>query len=59
MKPQTHRKCMTQVEAARCSNQLGTKYPSVPTVTSWYRHALQRCLEVGGGGGRGEAEEPG
>lgn len=48
MKTQTKTKCMTQVEAARCSNQLGTKCPSVPTVTSWYRHALQRCLEVGG-----------
>lgn len=50
MMAQTKTKCMTQVEAARCSIQLGTKYPSVPTVTSWYRHALQRCLEVGGGG---------
>lgn len=49
MMAQTKTKCMTQVEAARCSIQLGTKYPSVPTVTSWYRHALQRCLEVGGG----------
>lgn len=32
---------MAQVETTLCSaNQLGTKYPSVPTVTSWYRHAL-------------------
>ena len=35
-------------------NQLGTKYPSVPTVTSWYLHALWVYLRV-----RGEAREGG
>lgn len=46
---------MAQVESALCSaNQLGTKYPSVPTVTSWYRHALRIYL-----GGTQEPETTG
>ena len=49
VKGQTISKCMTQVETTQCcANQLGTKYPSVPTVTSWYLHALWIYL-----GGRG------
>ena len=48
---QTISKCMTRVETTPCSaNQLGTKYPSVPTVTSWYLHAL--WIYLGGEGGR-------
>lgn len=47
-------KRMTQVETTLCtSNQLGTKYPSVPTVTSWYLHALWIYLA---GRGRRERE---
>ena len=58
VKGQTISKCMTQVETTQCSaNQLGTKYPSVPTVTSWYLHAL--WVYLGGEGGEaGESQEP-
>lgn len=56
VKGQTISKCMTQVETALCSaNQLGTKYPSVPTVTSWYLHAL--WIYLGGRGRQGRARK--
>lgn len=37
--------------------QLGTKYPSVPTVTSWYLHAL--WIYLGGRGRQGRARNQG
>lgn len=41
------------LKPSQCSpNQVGTKYPSVPTVTSWYLHALWIYLEGRGRQGR-------